>query len=315
MLDIRDDDVPLRNEMELDSKKQNKGKHVMSASQASEVSPEEASFLDFSQGGSKLYDGAVLAEGDLEEQYAFSQAAEISNDTDPYDWSASFRDLTISSQESNVEPEDVSLQQLPPTSSYPRHAATQEDSMEEDSSADITRESSDASIARLPTFRIPISRLASLKRLMQPQTATRMSNSTKIVVLAGVLDIDGPDYVRIRKGVDAGREVALLKLVVGDAEGGICKLTVWRELAEEWGDMLSKGDVVLFQDILFSRLADGTGSCTASKNTKSTATVCYRTILVTPEDRQFRPDLRLAAFDPAIARVAQVARWVERMRT
>ena len=119
--------------------------------------------------------------------------------------------------------------------------------MEEDSSADITRDSSDASIARLPTFRIPINRLASLKHLMQPQSLNRISQSTKVAVLAGILDLDGPDYIRIKKGVDAGQEVALLKIVIGDSEGGICKLTIWRELAEEWGGYLSRGDVVLFQ--------------------------------------------------------------------
>lgn len=65
---------------------------------------------------------------------------------------------------------------------------------------------------------------------------------------------------------------------------------------------------------MLSRNADGTSSCTASKHAKSTAIVCYRTVQLTAEDKQLRPDLRLEAFDPAIAKVAQVVRWVQRMR-
>ena len=80
--------------------------------------------------------------------------------------------------------------------------------MDEGSSGDVTRDSSDASIVRLPTFGIPINQLASLKQLMQPNTVRETSNPKKIVLLAGILDIDGPDYVQIKKGIDIGLEVA-----------------------------------------------------------------------------------------------------------
>jgi hypothetical protein len=137
--------------------------------------------------------------------------------------------------------------EVPPTSSYPQPSESQNTSMDEESSGDATRDSSDASIVRLPTFGIPINHLASFKQLMQPNSVHEISNSKKISVLAGILDIAGPDYIRIRKGVDAGLEVALLKIVIGDEDGGICKVTVWRDLAEEWGQLLNRSDVVLFR--------------------------------------------------------------------
>jgi hypothetical protein len=137
--------------------------------------------------------------------------------------------------------------EVPPTSSPPRPSGSQNTSMDEESSGDATRDSSDASIVRLPTFGIPINQLASFKQLMQPNSAHEISNSKKISVLTGILDIAGPDYIRIKKGVDAGLEVALLKIVIGDEDGGICKVTVWRDLAEEWGQLLNRSDVVLFR--------------------------------------------------------------------
>jgi hypothetical protein len=166
---------------------------------------------------------------------------------DAYDWSTSVRDPAISTQGSVASLGQSQGHEVPPTSSYPQPSESQDTSMNEESSGDVTRDSSDASIVRLPTFGIPINHLASLKQLMQPNAAREMSNSKKISVLAGILDIDGPEYIRIKKGVDAGLEVALLKIMVGDEDGGICKITVWRDLAEEWGQLLSRSDVVLFR--------------------------------------------------------------------
>jgi len=68
-----------------------------------------------------------------------------------------------------------------------------------------------------------------------------------------------------------------------------------------------------YLDVLFTKGADGTASCTASKSTKSMATVCYRTIPLTSEDRKLRPDLRIGIYDPAIAKVARVVQWVQQM--
>lgn len=187
---------------------------------------------------------------------------EIPNDMlllDAYDWPTSTSGLSAS-QNSAATQERSGIHQVPPTSSYPHMLGSLDTSLDENSSVDITRDSSDASIARLPTFRIPINQLASLKNLVQPQAA-RTSSSTKVTILVGVLEIDGPDFIRIKKGIDAGLEVALLKLVIGDTDGGICKLTVWRELAEEWANELNGGDVVLLQGgfllIVCRNLSDG----------------------------------------------------------
>jgi hypothetical protein len=78
-------------------------------------------------------------------------------------------------------------------------------------------------------------------------------------MLLAVLEIEGPDTIRIKKGADAGKEVSVLKLLLGDEEGCICKLTAWREVAEVWGGVgdavgVKKGDVLYFDSmyILFT---------------------------------------------------------------
>ena len=100
----------------------------------------------------------------------------------------------------------------------------------------------DISIARLPSFHIPVNRLSTIG------SAFRIENSAcvtrKVCLLVAVLDMEGPNVVTIRKGPEAGTQTAVLKLVVGDEEGKIAKITAWRERAEEWGEMVRKGDVV-----------------------------------------------------------------------
>ena len=54
-------------------------------------------------------------------------------------------------------------------------------------------------------------------------------------MLLAVLEADGPNAIRIKKGPEAGKEVSLLSLVLGDEEGMVCKLTAWREIADAWG--------------------------------------------------------------------------------
>ena len=54
-------------------------------------------------------------------------------------------------------------------------------------------------------------------------------------MLLAVLEVDGPNAIRIKKGPEAGKEVSLLSLVLGDEEGMVCKLTAWREIADAWG--------------------------------------------------------------------------------
>ncbi|CAL1706098.1 unnamed protein product [Somion occarium] len=58
-----------------------------------------------------------------------------------------------------------------------------------------------------------------------------------------------------KKGIDAGKEVAVLKLILGDDDGSVCKLTAWREVAECWGGSdpdpsapgIKRGDIVLLE--------------------------------------------------------------------
>lgn len=56
----------------------------------------------------------------------------------------------------------------------------------------------------------------------------------KVNLLLAVLEVDGPDTIKIKTGADAGKEVSILKMILGDEEGEVCKLTAWRDVAEEW---------------------------------------------------------------------------------
>ena len=108
-------------------------------------------------------------------------------------------------------------------------------------------EYSDASsIARFPTFHFNIHALAPLSRVPYK---TGVKPPVKVNVLLAVLEVEGPDMIRIKKGVDAGKEVGILKMILGDEEGNVCKLTAWREVAEDWGGLCEgfaakRGDVV-----------------------------------------------------------------------
>jgi hypothetical protein len=57
--------------------------------------------------------------------------------------------------------------------------------------------------------------------------------------------------------VDVGKEVTLLKLILGDEEGCICKLAAWREIAEAWGGIgetvgVKRGDILYVESTVFS---------------------------------------------------------------
>ena len=118
---------------------------------------------------------------------------------------------------------------------------------------DTTEESfggySDASsIALLPRFHFSLHNLISLSHI----TSSNRKVSSKVSILLGILEVDGPDVVKLRKGSDAGKEVAILKLILGAEDGSVCRLTAWREVAEEWGGdgtspPVKKGDIVLLE--------------------------------------------------------------------
>lgn len=131
---------------------------------------------------------------------------------------------------------------------YPRHDNNQtgvEAQFETQESQSFGNYSDASSIGRFPAYHFSLHSITSLSQL----SASGFKGSRKINVLLAVLEVEGPDTIRIKKGVDAGREVSILKLILGDDAGQMCKLTAWRDVAENWvGSVKSigtkRGDVV-----------------------------------------------------------------------
>lgn len=79
-----------------------------------------------------------------------------------------------------------------------------------------------------------------------------VKGSRKINVLVAVLEVEGPDTITIKKGVDAGKQVSLLKMILGDEEGIVSKMTAWREIADTWGgneasSAVKRGDIIFLE--------------------------------------------------------------------
>ena len=134
----------------------------------------------------------------------------------------------------------------------------------DDTQAESYNYSDASSIARFPTFHFDLHSLTGLGDL---EKATGKV-SKKINILLAVLEVEGPDTIRIKKGVDAGKEVYLLKMILGDEEGRMCKLTAWRDIAELWGGVgaavgVKRGDVVLLEGKLY-QLRAGLSYCNFS---------------------------------------------------
>ncbi|KAI0829741.1 hypothetical protein BC628DRAFT_1063783 [Trametes gibbosa] len=192
-----------------------------------------------------------------------------------------------------------------------------------------------SSIAQLPAFHFSLHNLTPLGTLINQAHAARTSTrrvplqkaSHKVSLLAAVLEVDGPDTIRIKKGPDAGKEISLLKLILGDESGGICKLAAWRETAEDWAGLnpdapapgIKKGDIVLLENVLVSWEPEAAGtaaasipiSLSASPQLKPKLEICYRTLPSALHDARFRPDLRLGLSDAAVRKVASVVAWFE----
>lgn len=122
---------------------------------------------------------------------------------------------------------------------------------QEEETQDISAYSSDASsIIRFPSFTFDLHALLTLAKVSKAPAYSKAS------VLAAVLEIEGPDVIHIKKGPDAGKEVSLLKMILGDDEGSVCKLTAWREIAESWGaedaSGIKRGDVVFLESVSLS---------------------------------------------------------------
>ncbi|KAJ3828959.1 hypothetical protein F5880DRAFT_1471534 [Lentinula raphanica] len=182
-----------------------------------------------------------------------------------------------------------------------------------------------SSIARFPKFHFNLHILSSLSSLVANSKLPKSEHGydypskTKVNVLLAVLEVEGPDVIRTKKGVDAGKEISLLRMILGDEDGTVCKLTAWRETAEVWGgsglkDIPAKrGDVVLIQNVTPSHDPSTSLTLTASPNLKSKLEICYRTMPYTHEDLRLRPDLRLGGNDASVRKVAGVVRWFEGM--
>ena len=98
-----------------------------------------------------------------------------------------------------------------------------------------------SSIARFPTFHFNLHDVTPLGHLMGAK-----SRKVLLVVVA-ILEVEGPDSIRIKKGPDAGKEISILKVILGDEAGTVCKLTAWRKVAETWGGDMKRGDVVFIE--------------------------------------------------------------------
>lgn len=111
--------------------------------------------------------------------------------------------------------------------------------------------SDSSSIARFPKFHFNLHSITSLAAIRK--SGKTESGSTKVNVLLAVLEVEGPDTIRTKKGPDAGKEISILKMILGDEDGSLSKLTAWRETANVWGgsgpkDVAAKrGDVVLIE--------------------------------------------------------------------
>jgi hypothetical protein len=104
----------------------------------------------------------------------------------------------------------------------------------------------------LPAFHFNPHTIISLYGLTSAAAASHSKGSRKVNLLVAVLESEGPDAIRIRKGPEAGKEITLLKLVVADGDGGIAKVAAWREVAEQWGGSnrspcVRRGDIILLE--------------------------------------------------------------------
>lgn len=148
-----------------------------------------------------------------------------------------------------IHPESTSgISFLRPNTSLSR-IRTQFDETQETGSYDYSDASS---INRFPSFHFNLHQLTPLSHLPALFTSDR-ELSRKVTLLVAVLEVEGPDTIRIKKGVNAGNEVSILKLIIGDEEGAVCKLTAWRDVADAWGGSdpdpsapgVKRGDVIL----------------------------------------------------------------------
>ncbi|KDQ07057.1 hypothetical protein BOTBODRAFT_181032 [Botryobasidium botryosum FD-172 SS1] len=183
-------------------------------------------------------------------------------------------------------------------------------------SIDSSGDSFGDSIGHFPSFHFSLHALSSLSLIMRYQ-GSRCTEKVNLLVAA--LEVGGLDFVKIKNGPDAGLEVGVLKLVVGDDLGGIGRITVWRETAEAWGgqtdgtEAVKRGDIVLLKNILVNHAPPEPTSITASPKLQSNMEICYRTLPQCRSDESLRPDLRLGRVDASVRKVAELVEWVQKL--
>ncbi|KAF7968833.1 hypothetical protein HWV62_29242 [Athelia sp. TMB] len=144
-----------------------------------------------------------------------------------------------------------------------------------------------SSIGRFPSFSFNLHSISSLSSLR-----TRGKGAgQKVAVLLATLEVEGPDTIRIKQGKDAGKEVSLLKMILGDEDGNVCKLTAWREIADAWGGNgaapgVKRGDIVYIENLSFSSDPTSSLSLSASPYLHSKLDICYRMMPYTHEDKR-----------------------------
>ncbi|KAJ7667062.1 hypothetical protein B0H17DRAFT_1162456 [Mycena rosella] len=171
-----------------------------------------------------------------------------------------------------------------------------------------------SSIARFPAFHFSLNALTSLTSLAR----SRVKGTKKVTLLLAVFEVDGPDSFHFNKGKDAGKESFILKMILGDEDGSVCKLTAWREVAQDWGGACEeigakRGDIILLTDVMAAFEPSTAVTLTASPWQKPKMEICYRTMPYAHEDQRLRPDLRLGASDASVRKVAAVVKWFEGM--
>lgn len=110
-----------------------------------------------------------------------------------------------------------------------------------------------SSITRFPNFQFSLHKLTPLSSLCAAAKSGR--GSRKVNMLLAALEVQGPDSVRAKKGSDAGQQVSILKLILGDDQGSVCKMTAWRDTADAWAGLgpspgLKRGDILYFESTL-----------------------------------------------------------------
>ncbi|EIN06963.1 hypothetical protein PUNSTDRAFT_144558 [Punctularia strigosozonata HHB-11173 SS5] len=179
--------------------------------------------------------------------------------------------------------------------------------------------SDESSIALFPVFAFNPHALVNMGSLHPTESLSRL-NARRVSFLVAVFEVEGPETIRVKKGVDAGKEVSVLKLCIGDDGGPVAKMVAWREVADTWGGnteelAVKKGDIVLFENIsaTYGSTTNPTLNLTASAFFNPRMEICYRTMPYSHEDNRLRPDLRLGMSDMAVRRVAALVEWFERI--